>query len=173
MKVFVAGATGAVGKRLVPLLVARGHSVVGLTRTPEKAELLRTMGAEPAVADALDRDAVMEAVTRARPDGLIHQLTALSGIKGFRRFDRDFALSNRLRTDGIDHLIRAALAVGARRLVAQSYGNWNYERTGDGLKTEDDPLDPNPPRNQAKSLEAIRYLEQAVTGTDGIDGLAL
>jgi 2-alkyl-3-oxoalkanoate reductase len=173
MKVFVAGATGAVGKRLVPLLVAGGHSVVGMTRSPEKAELLRTMGAEPVVADGLDRNAVMEAVALTQPDVLIHQLTALSGIKSFRRFDHDFALSNRLRTEGIDHLLEAALATGAHRFVAQSYGNWNYERTGDGLKTEEDPLDPSPPPNQAESLDAIRYLEQAVTGAQGIDGLAL
>jgi nucleoside-diphosphate-sugar epimerase len=172
MKVFVAGATGAAGKRLVPALVARGHSVVGVTRSSEKAELLRAMGAEPVVADGLDREAVMEEVTRTRPDALVHQMTALTGIRSFRRFDRDFALSNRLRTEGIDHLLEAALAVGAHRFVAQSYGNWNYERT-DGLKTEEDPLDPSPPPNQAESLDAIRYLEQAVTGVEGIDGLAL
>ncbi|HEX8073665.1 MAG TPA: NAD(P)-dependent oxidoreductase [Thermoleophilaceae bacterium] len=173
MRVFVAGATGAVGKRLVPLLVAHGHSVVGMTRSPEKAGLLREMGAEPVVADGLDRKAVMQAVTGSRSDVVVHQLTALTGIKSFRRFDHDFALSNRLRTEGIDHLLEAALAVGARRFVAQSYGNWNYARTGDGPKTEDDPLDPSPPPNQAESLDAIRYLEQAVAGAQGIDGLAL
>ncbi|HEX8744505.1 MAG TPA: NAD(P)-dependent oxidoreductase [Thermoleophilaceae bacterium] len=173
MKVFVAGATGAVGKRLVPLLVARGHSVVGMTRSPEKADALRALGAEPAVADGLDRNAVIEQVTRARPDVLVHQLTALADLKSFRRFDRDFALTNRLRTEGTDYLLEAALAAGARRFVAQSYGNWNYERSGDGLKTEEDPLDPSPPPNQAESLAAIRYLEQAVTEAAEIDGLAL
>ena len=173
MKVFVAGATGAVGRRLVPLLIAQGHSVVGMTRAPEKAEPLRALGAEPAVADALDRDAVMEAVAGARPDAVIHQLTALTGLKSFRRFDRDFAMTNRLRTEGIDHLLEAARAAGAQRLVAQSYGNWNYRPTGDGPKAEEDPLDPDPPANQAETLAAIRYLEQAVTGAQGIDGIAL
>ncbi|HEX8065648.1 MAG TPA: NAD(P)-dependent oxidoreductase [Thermoleophilaceae bacterium] len=173
MRVFVAGATGAVGKRLVPLLVAEGHAVVGMTRSPEKAESLRATGAEPVVADALDRSAVMDGVARTRPEVVVHQLTALTGMKSFRRFDRDFAASNRLRTEGTDHLLEAALAVGARRFVAQSYGNWNYEPVGDGLKTEEDPLDPSPPPNQAESLEAIRHLEQAVTGARGIDGLAL
>jgi len=173
MKVLVAGATGAVGKRLVPLLVAGGHSVVGMTRSAAKGELLRAMGAEPAVADGLDRNAVMEVVARARPDVLIHQLTALTGAKSFRRFDHDFAGTNRLRTEGIDHLLEAAIAVGARRFVAQSYGNWNYARTGQEHKTEEDPLDPSPPSNQAQSLDAIRYLEQAVLGAQGIEGLAL
>jgi nucleoside-diphosphate-sugar epimerase len=173
MKVFVAGASGAAGKRLVPALVEGGHSVVGMTRSAEKADLLRALGAEPVVADGLDRDAVTEAVAAARPDAVIHQLTALTRLKSFRRFDRDFALTNRLRTEGLDHLLAAARAAGARRFVAQSYGNWSYEPTGDGPKAEEDPLDPSPPRNQTETLAAIRHLEEAVTGAGGIDGLAL
>src|SRR5438552_2934746 len=113
MKLFVAGATGAVGKRLVPLLVASGHEVVGMTRSPEKAERLRAAGAEPAVADGLDRAAVIEAVTRAKPEVVIHQMTALTGVKRFKKFDQEFALANRLRTEGTDHLLEAARAVGA------------------------------------------------------------
>lgn len=173
MKVFVAGASGAVGKRLVPQLIAGGHDVVALTRSTEKAHGLRALGAEAVIADALDRAAVMQVVMRSEPEVIIHQLTGLSGLKSFRNFDKEFALTNRLRTEGTDHLLAAARAAGARRFIAQSYGNWNYERTGTRLKTEDDPLDPSPPANQTRSLEAIRYLERAVLGAEGIEGIAL
>ena len=173
MKVFVAGATGAVGAQLVPQLVAGGYEVFAMTRSPQHGEALRAAGAEPVVADALDRSAVMRAVQQAEPEVIIHQLTALTGVKNYKKFDDEFALTNRLRTEGTDNLLEAARAVGARRFIAQSFGNWNYARTGTGLKTEDDPLDPNPPQNQVKSLEAIRHLESAVTGTAGIEGVAL
>lgn len=173
MKVFVAGATGAVGKRLVPLLVASGYDVVAMTRTADKAATLHAIGAEPVVADGLDRDAIMQAVARAEPDVVIHQMTGLTGIKSFKKFDEEFTLTNRLRTEGTDNLLAAARAAGARRFIVQSFGNWNYERTGTELKTEEDPLDPNPPANQRASLEAIRYLEDAVVGAVDIDGIAL
>jgi nucleoside-diphosphate-sugar epimerase len=126
MKVFVAGATGAVGKRLVPRLVANGHEVVGMTRSREKAGALRAAGAETAVADGLDAAAVMQAVMRAEPELVIHQMTGLTGVSSLKRFDHEFALTNRLRTEGAEHLLAAARAAGARRLIAQSYGNWNY-----------------------------------------------
>jgi len=173
MRVFVAGATGAVGKRLVPLLVAQGHDVVGMTRSSERAESLRGLGAEPAIADGLDAAAVRQAVEKAKPEVVIHQMTALTGVKSFRKFDDEFALANRLRTEGTDHLLAAARSAGARRFVAQSYGNWNYERSGTEPKTEEDPLDSNPPANQRRSLDAIRYLEEAVVGADYLEGLAL
>ena len=173
MRVFVAGASGAVGKRLVPLLLAGGYDVTAMTRSPEKTEALRLTGAEPVVADGLDRTAVMHAVMRAEPEVVIHQMSALTGVTSFRTFDDEFALTNRLRTEGTDHLLEAARAAGVRRIIAQSYGNWNYERTGSGLKTEADPFDPNPPANQRKSLAAIRYLEDAVLGAAGIEGIAL
>jgi 2-alkyl-3-oxoalkanoate reductase len=173
VNVFVAGASGAVGKRLVPLLVAGGYRVTAMTRSAGKVELLRSFGAEPVVADGLDRAAVMQAVTRAEPEVVIHQMTGLTGIKSFKRFDDEFALTNRLRTEGIDHLLQAARAVGVRRLIVQSFGNWNYERTGDHLKTEEDPLDPNPPVNQRRSLDAIRYLERAVLEPHELEGIAL
>jgi nucleoside-diphosphate-sugar epimerase len=173
MKVFVAGGGGAIGKPLVRQLVERGHEVVAMSRSPARAEGLRALGAEIATADALDRGAVIDAVTRARPEIVIHQLTALSGMKSLRNFDREFALTNRLRTEGTDHLIEAARAAGVRRFIAQSYGNWNYERRGGPLKTEEDPFDPNPPANQARSIAAIRYLESTVLGADGIEGVAL
>lgn len=173
MKVFVAGATGAIGKRLVTQLVAGGYEVVAMTRSAEHVKALRAAGAEPVVADALDRDAVMQAVRRAEPEIVIHQLTALTGVKNYKNFDTEFALTNRLRTEGTDYLLAAARAAGARRFIAQSYGNWDYARTGAGLKTEDDPLDPTPPRKQAQSLQAIRYVEDIVTNADGVEGIVL
>jgi 2-alkyl-3-oxoalkanoate reductase len=173
MRLFVAGATGALGKQLVPLLVSEGHDVVGMTRSPEKAHSLRDLGAEAAVADGLDAAAVRDAVVKAEPEVVIHEMTALAGAKSFRKFDDEFALANRLRTEGTDHLLAASRAAGARRFVAQSYGNWNYERTGAGPKSEEDPLDPDPPANQRRSLDAIRYLEERVVGADDLEGLAL
>jgi 2-alkyl-3-oxoalkanoate reductase len=173
MKVFVAGGSGAIGWRLVARVIADGHDVTAMTRDEGKAALLRAMGARAVIADALDRDSVMDTVIAARPDVLIHQLTGLKGVKSFKQFDREFALTNRLRTEGTDHLLAAALAAGTRRIVAQSYGNWNYARTGSALKTEEDAFDPNPPANQVKSLAAIRYLERAVLETPGIEGVAL
>jgi len=172
-KVFVAGATGVVGKRLVPMLVASGYEVTGSTRSPEKESWLREVGVKPAVIDALDRNAVMKAVMRAGPDVVVHEMTGLAAAKSFKKFDAEFAFTNRLRTEGTDYLLEAAQAAGAKRLIAQSYGNWNYERTGSGLKREDDPFDPNPPAKQSKTLEAIVYLEHAVTRARDIDGIAL
>jgi nucleoside-diphosphate-sugar epimerase len=173
VKVLVVGAGGAVGARLVPELREHRHDVVALTRSEAKAPPLRALGAEPVVADALDRESAIAAVTRSAPEAIVHQATSLANAKSLRRFDRDFALTNRLRTEGTDNLLEGARQAGVRRFVAQSYGNWNYERTGSGLKTEEDPLDPNPPANQARTLAAIRYLEQAVIGADGIEGIAL
>jgi nucleoside-diphosphate-sugar epimerase len=173
MNVFVAGASGAIGQALVPQLVAAGYQVVAMTRSQRHVARLRAMGAEPALADALDRAAVMEAVRRAQPDVIIHELTALTGLKDFKHFDRAFALTNRLRTEGTDILLAAAREVGARRFIAQSYGNWIYARTGSAAKTEDDALDPTPPANQRETLAAICYLENAVVGAEGIEGVAL
>src|SRR5690242_13672111 len=173
MKVFVAGGSGAMGRRLVPRLVAEGYEVAAMTRDAGKAPWLSTVGAQPVIADALDRAAVRAAVASARPEVVIHQLTALSGMRNFKQFDREFALTNRLRTEGTDYLIAAARAAGVRRIIAQSYGNWNYERSGSAVKTETDPFDPSPPPNQVKSLQAIRYVENAVTNAAGLEGIAL
>lgn len=173
MKVFVAGANGAIGKPLVSQLVASGYQVVAMTRSQRSASLLSAHGAEPVVVDAFDRSAVVKAVRGAEPEVVIHELTALTGVKNYKQFDAEFALTNRLRIEGTDHLLEGALAAGARRFIAQSYGNWNYERGGSEPKTEDDALDPTPPQNQTKSLEAIRYLEDKVLGTHGIEGIAL
>ncbi|MGH6976588.1 MAG: NAD-dependent epimerase/dehydratase family protein [Stellaceae bacterium] len=164
MRVLVAGATGVIGRHLVPLLAAAGHSVVGLSHTASKAAVIRQLGAEPAIADGLDRAAVQRALVQARPEIVVHEMTALTGVTNLRRFDRAFAFTNRLRTEGTDHLIAAATAAGARRIVAQSYCGWPYARAGGPIKTESDPLDLSPPRSQRRTLAAIRHLETAVTG---------
>jgi nucleoside-diphosphate-sugar epimerase len=172
MKVFVAGATGAIGRTLVPKLVAGGHEVVGVTRTPAKQDLVRSLGARPALADALDPDAVARAVAEAEPEVIVHQLTALASID-LRHIERDFAETNRLRTEGTDHLLAAGRAVGVRRFVAQSYAGWPFARTGGPVKDESDPLDPTPPAALRTTLEAIRYLEDAVTGAGWTEGVVL
>src|SRR5215211_2854344 len=173
MKVFVAGATGALGQQLVPQLVAKGHEVVGMTRSPDKQDLVRSLGARPVVADALDPEAVAQAVAEAEPEVIVHQLTALSGDFDMKHLDRFFALTNRLRTEGTDHLLAAGRALGVKRFVAQSYAGWPAARTGGPVKTEEDPLDPNPPDAMRPVLEAIHYLEEAVTGATWTEGIAL
>ena len=173
MKIFVAGATGVLGRALVPQLVVRGHEVVGMTRRASKQELVRSLGARAVVADALDPDAVARAVAEAEPEVIVHQLTALSGRLDLRRPDRFFAMTNRLRTEGTDYLLAAGRAVGARRFVAQSYAGWPFARTGGPVKDETDPLDPDPPRALRTTLAAIRHLEQAVTGIGWGEGLVL
>jgi nucleoside-diphosphate-sugar epimerase len=172
MKVFVAGASGAIGKQLVPRLVVGGHEVVGMTSKESNRALLEELGATPVVADALDPDQVAEAVARANPDVIVHQLTALGAVD-LRHFDRAFALTNRLRIEGTDHLLSAARAVGVRRFIAQSYSAWPYERTGGPVKTEDDPLDPSPARAMRESMRAIRHLEEAVLAADWTEGIVL
>jgi nucleoside-diphosphate-sugar epimerase len=171
MRVFVAGATGAIGTQLVPRLVAAGHEVHGMTRTESKQAMLRELGATPVVADALDPDQVAEAVGRARPDVIVHELTSIGAIDP-RHFDRAFALTNRLRTEGTDHLLSAGQATGVERFVAQSYWG-SYARTGTGLKTEEDELDPTPPREMRGSWAAIRHLEEAVLGARWTEGIVL
>jgi Nucleoside-diphosphate-sugar epimerases len=173
MRIFVAGASGAIGGQLIPKLVADGHEVVGMTRTPEKQDRIREMGARPAVADALDPEAVAQAVAEAEPEVVIHQLTAIDAGALGRSIDKTFVTTNRLRTEGTDHLLAAARAVGAKRFIAQSFAGWPYERTGGPVKTEEDPLQAAPPKTVSESLRAITYLEQTVTGADGIEGLAL
>src|SRR5215210_7547658 len=164
MKIFLAGATGVLGRELVPQLVARGHDVVGMTRSASKQDLLRSLGARPVVADALHPDAVAQAVASAEPEVVVHQLTALSGEFDMRHIDRFFATTNRLRTEATDHLLAASRAVGARRFVAQSYAGWPAARTGGPVTGEDAPFDPDPPEKLRAMLDAIRYLEEAVTG---------
>ena len=173
MRIFVAGAAGAVGQRLVPQLVAAGHQVTASTRRAGNQGRLRGLGAEPVLMDGLDPAAVGEAVARARPEIVIHQMTALGAGIDLRHFDRSFAVTNRLRTEGTDHLLAAATAAGARRFIAQGYTGWCNIRSGGPVKTEEDPLDPDPPANQRQSVDAMRYLEKAVTGAPGLEGIVL
>jgi nucleoside-diphosphate-sugar epimerase len=178
VKVFVAGATGVLGRELVPQLVARGHEVVGMTRTASKQAGLRALGARPVVADALEPDAVARAVGEAEPEVIVHQLTALSGrvsTRDMRHPERSFAftMTNRLRTEATDHLLAAGRAVGARRFVAQSIAAFRFARTGRPVQTEADPLDPNPPAALRAGQAAILYLERAVTTIEWGEGLAL
>jgi 2-alkyl-3-oxoalkanoate reductase len=172
MKVFLAGATGAIGKRLVPQLVDHGHTVVGTTRSESRAAMLWNLGAKPVVVDVLDRDAVVAAVVAEKPNVIVHQATALSGVD-FRRFDQSFKLTDRLRREGTDNLLAAARAAGVERFVAQSYAGWPYARSGGWVKDEDAPLDPTPAAAMRRALDAIRHLEDAVTGADYLEGIVL
>jgi nucleoside-diphosphate-sugar epimerase len=168
MRVFVTGATGAIGARLVPQLVERGHEVIGTSRSPAKADRLRAQGAEPVVLDVLDPRAVRETVTAARPDAIVHQATALAGLSDLKHFDRAFAETNRLRAEGTDVLLAAALDAGVERFVAQSFAGWPYARDNGAVKTEEDPLDPAPVPTMRESHEAIEHLEQVATDAGGI-----
>jgi nucleoside-diphosphate-sugar epimerase len=172
MNVFVAGAAGAIGRQLVPRLAKAGHEVTGMTRSESKQAELYELGATPVVADALDPDQVADAVARAKPEVIVHELTAISTLNP-RHFDRDFALTNRLRTEGTDHLLSAARAVSATRFVAQSYAALPLARTGGPIKSEEDPRDLAPPREMRQSFEAVRYLEDAVLGADFTEGVVL
>jgi nucleoside-diphosphate-sugar epimerase len=171
MKVFVAGATGAIGRQLVPRLVDAGHEVHGMTRNVSKQQLLRDMGAEPVVADALDADQVAQAVARAHPDVIVHELTAI-GPMDLRHFDRAFATTNRLRTEGTDHLLSAGQAVGVERFVAQSFFA-AYERTGGSVKSEEDSFGPDPAREMRETVAAIRHVEEVVLAATWTEGIVL
>ena len=173
MKVLVAGATGALGKQLIPKLVARGHEVVGTTRSESKRDAILGLGATPAVLDALDAEQVARVVAETEPEVIVHELTALSGDLDLRHFERTFAETNRLRTEATDHLLAAGRAVGVKRFVAQSYAGWPAERTGGPVKTEDDPVDRTPPESVRSTVEAILYTESAVTGAGWTEGVVL
>ena len=168
MRVFVAGASGAIGTRLVPQLVDRGHEVIGTSTSEEKAEHVRALGAQPVVLDLLDRAAVRQAVLDAAPDAIVHQATALADLTFKRNFDQTFAKTNRLRTEGIDALLAAAREAGVDRIVAQSFASYRNAREGGPIKTEDDPLDPDPVATTRESNAAMRHLEEAVTNAGGI-----
>ena len=173
MKILVAGASGAIGKQLVPLLVSRGHQVIATTRTPGKMAWLRYAGAQPVMMDGLDRHQVVRVVAAARPDVIVHQMTALANLRSLRRFDDEFASTNRLRTEGTAHLLAAGRAAGVGRFVAQSYTGWTNARQGGPVKTEDDPLDPTPPKAMRRTLDAMRRLEGLVLGAASVTGLVL
>ena len=168
MRVFVAGATGAIGTRLVPKLVERGHEVIGTTRSLDRAQRLHALGAEPVALDLLDRGAVGEAVLDAKPEAIIHQATALTGLSDFKHFDRSFHQTNLLRTEGTDALLEAAREAGVRRFVAQSFASYRYAREGGPVKTEDDRLDPTPVPAMRETEDAMAYLDRVVTDAGGI-----
>ena len=173
MKVFVAGATGALGKQLLPMLAEAGHEVTGMSRSPAKRGEIEALGARPAIADALDAEAVAAAVGEADPEVIVHELTAISGDMDFKRFEAGFEPTNRLRTEATDHLLSAGRAVGVKRFVAQSFAPWPYARVGGPVKSESDPLDSDPPAQVRTTIDAIRYLEDAVTGAEWTEGIAL
>ncbi len=173
MKVLVTGGTGAIGKFLLPLLLENKHEVVALTRSAIKAAELEDSGVSVVIVDPLDAPRLTAAVRRAEPDVIVHQLSALSAVGNFRKFDQEFALTNRFRTEVTDTLLAAARTIGTRRFIAQSYCGWPYARKGGPVKTEEDPLDPKPPESFTKSLAAIRYVEDKARSTTFLDVLAL
>jgi nucleoside-diphosphate-sugar epimerase len=173
MKILVAGATGGLGRSLVPQLIAAGHEVTGMTRSESGAVGVRAFGADAVLADGLDADAVRAAVESVRPEVVVHQMTALKGGIDFKHFDDSFATTNRLRVEGTDNLLAAARAAGVRRFVVQSYAGWNLQHGGSATKTEADPLDPNPVPAQRQSMAAIKHVESAALTTEGIEGVAL
>jgi nucleoside-diphosphate-sugar epimerase len=174
MRIFLAGASGAIGKQIVPLLVGAGHEVVGTTRSSQKVEALRALGAMPVVLDVLDAEAVGRAMSEAAPEVVVHQATALAAVgTNLRNLDEAFTETNRLRTTGTDNLLAAAKAVDAQRFVAQSFAGWPYAREGAPVKDEDAPLDRTPPNNTKETLAAIRHLETAVVNANWLDGIVL
>ncbi|TDO43287.1 nucleoside-diphosphate-sugar epimerase [Kribbella sp. VKM Ac-2527] len=173
MKVLVAGATGGLGQALVPKLVAAGHEVTGMIRSESGAPGVRAQGADVVLADGLDAAAVKAAVTGVQPEVVVHQMTALRGGIDFKHFDDSFAVTNRLRTEGLDHLLEASQAVGVRRIVVQGYAGWNLQHGGSPTKTESDPLDPNPVPVTRKTMEGLKYVESRVTSATGIEGVVL
>ncbi|MGH3082962.1 MAG: NAD-dependent epimerase/dehydratase family protein [Gaiellaceae bacterium] len=168
MRVFVAGASGAIGARLVPQLIDQGYEVIGTATSLGRAKRISALGAEAIVLDLLDRRAVREAVRTAELDAIVHQATALADMSDFKRFDRSFAKTNRLRTKGTDNLLAAAREAGVGRFIAQSYASARYARQGGPVKSEDDPLDPNFPEAGRQSWNAMAYLERVVTDAGGI-----
>jgi nucleoside-diphosphate-sugar epimerase len=172
MRVFVAGGTGVIGRRLVPQLVARGHQVTATTTGAAKLGLLERLGAEAVAMDGLDAMSIGEAVAAARPDAIVHQMTGISpahaGKPDMKHFDRWFAATNRLRTEGTDHLLAAAEATGVSHFVAQSYASWNGIRKGGWVKkTEEDPLDLHAGTAAHAGMEAIRHAEDVVLRAGG------
>jgi 2-alkyl-3-oxoalkanoate reductase len=169
MRVFVTGATGALGRHLVPMLVAAGHEVTATTRTPGKVAQLREAGAEPVVVNGLDREAVIAAVRAAAPEVIVHQMTALADMRSLRKVDKVFAATNELRTRGTDNLLAAAARAGTRRVIAQGH-NFVYERSGGPVKTEEDPLDSRPVPSAARMVAAVKHVDKTVplTAPEGI-----
>jgi 2-alkyl-3-oxoalkanoate reductase len=173
MRVLVAGAGGVVGRVLVPALLARGHKVLGLVHGKDGASRVHSLGAQPAIADALDGTSIADCVQRFQPDAITHQLTALPASTDLRHFAKVFEQTNRLRTVGLDNLLAAARTVGVQRFVAQSFCGWPNERTGGPVKTENDPLDANPPEQLRSTLAALEHVESTMVTATDVQGCAL
>ncbi|MDX3000135.1 NAD(P)-dependent oxidoreductase [Kribbella solani] len=173
MKVLVAGATGGLGRSLVPQLVAAGHDVTGMIRSESGAAGVRAFGADVVLADGLDAASVRDAVDSVRPEVVVHQMTALKGGIDFKHFDESFAMTNRLRTEGTDNLLAASRAAGVRRIVVQSYAGWNLQHGGSATKTEADPFEAQPAPSQRETMAGLKHLESVVTGAEGIEGVVL
>jgi len=173
MRIFIAGASGVLGRALTPVLISCGHTICGMFKDSSNIPLVESLGAKAAIADALDMEAVLQAVLQYRPEAIISQLTALGGPMDLFHFDRYFAQTNRLRTKGNDNLLAAARTFGVRKFVAQSFGGWPYRPVGSWVKSEGDSLNPSPPRQAAATLEAIRYLERKVTEASDLKAIAL
>jgi len=172
MRVLVVGATGVIGRQLVPQLIAAGDQVSATTRSPAKADWLRAAGADPLVVDGLDAGVVSDAVARAEPEVIVHEMTAIPSKLSMRNFDKSFAATNALRTVGVDNVLEGATKHGVRRVIVQSYAGWPNARSGGPVKTESDPLDADPPADQRASMAAIQHLERAVTSAP-LEGIAL
>ncbi|WP_139416773.1 NAD-dependent epimerase/dehydratase family protein [Agromyces laixinhei] len=169
MRVFIAGATGAIGSRVVRLLVAAGHEVAGTSRHGDRLADIEAAGARGLVMDGLDATSVRTAVLEARPEVIVHELTALAGLApDLKHFDQGFAMTNELRTSGTDHLLAVAAEAGVGRFIAQSYTGWPNERTGGAVKDEADPIDPHPTDASKETIAAIRYVEGATAAADGV-----
>ena len=168
MRVFIAGASGAIGTRLVPQLIERGHEVIGTFSSPGHDDRLRALGAESVALDLLDANAVRRAVLATQPEAIVHQATALANARFTRNLDRSFAQTNRLRTDGTDNLLAVAREAGIPRFVAQSFASMRHARNGEMVKTEEDPLDPTPVQGTVETNAAMRHLEETVTAAGGI-----
>ncbi len=174
MKIFIAGGTGAVGKYLLPLLIENKHDVVALTRSPQKTGMVEEIGAKAVIADVFNKNELKSAIQNAKPEIIIHQLTGLSGAENnFKKFDKEFTLTNRFRTEVLDTMLEAAHTVGARRFIAQSFCGWPYAHEGGPVKSEEDPLDPTPPESFSKSLAAIRHLENALLADKDMECIVL
>lgn len=173
MRLLLAGASGAIGQTLIPLLIQQQHEVFGVFRNPANADRVQRLGATPVVLDALDATAVTNQVARIKPQIVIHQLTAIPARIDLRNFDREFVLTNRLRTEGTRNLITAAVNAGAEKFIAQSFAGWSYARTGSAPKTEEDALDPTPPPRLKPTLDALRTLETTVLNEPRLSGIIL
>src|SRR3954454_8366929 len=168
MRVLIVGASGAIGTRLIKQLVDADHEVVGTHVSPQRSDTILSMGGHPARLDLLDGHTVRRLMSAVAPDAVVHQATSLGNVKFSRNLDKTFAATNRLRTEGTEHLLEAAADSGVKRVVAQSFANYRYARTGDWVKSEDDALDPTPAPHTHATNAAMSHVDHAVTAAGGV-----